>query len=117
MNYNEIIIYNLLGSDGYRQYQQNVETIRAIQTAQKERERKERRAKWNSIGSVLVQSIEPTAEFAHKWHGVDSKHPNIERCFITGKYIINMGKIVYDERIKLDDQLQRINSMYLNFAV
>ena len=101
MNYNEFIIYSALGSHGYWQYQQNMEVFRAIQAAEEEQKQKERRAKWSSIGSIMLQSIEPTVEFVQKWQEVDSKHPNVKRCIITGEYALNMGKIAYDEHVRL----------------
>ena len=84
MNYNELILYSVLGSNGYNQYHKYKEAVRVAQAAQKEQERKERQKILKSIGSFLIRSIEPTAEYYKKWHDVDdSKYPNIERGFAT----------------------------------
>ena len=102
MNNNEIIIYCVLGHDGFIQYQQYNEMVRAAQEARFERERQECRKRLKYIGSVLWQSIEPTAEYYHKWHNVDNmRHPSIEMGIATVEYAVNVGEIAYDEYVKI----------------
>ena len=105
MNSNEIILYAALGHDGFMQYRQYKEMLLAEREARLERERQERRKLWRCFGSVLLRSVEPTAEYYQKWHDVDdSRHPNIKRCFSTVEYVANMDEIAYDEYAKMNGQ-------------
>ena len=86
------------------QYQQYNETIRTAQKARLERARQESWKRFKYVGSVLLHSIEPTAELIQKLEDVNSKYPNAERCFIAGKYALKIGEIAYDEHAKISHQ-------------